>query len=419
MRNPLRYMAVAAAVLAAIGVVAQAASASGQSDEKGSHGGRLRVAATAAVTVQGSASNRWRVEDSTRRRSVTIPQGAAKTVTFTLEVDRTTPSLATQATAKGEVCVTNTTNGVVDDLAVSDSVQVRQGHHWTALASVRVVSGEQIAAGATECYQYELTFSPVRHAAAYRNVAVVYKGKHARGSDTDAFTLPKQNAGTTDASADLSHVLTCPTGFTCTTTNPGPWHLTGSADQKVMVTVTNTSVGCGKSAVLTDVATVKATDSGKTDSDRASVRIWTGRCSPAASCTHTVGYWKTHAGFNGNNGDKVTPLLPIVLGTAGGANSVSVVTAGQAVDILSFGGHPSNGIRRLMAQLLAAKLNAASGANASSIAGVAAAADAFLAGHTPASWDDLSRDERQAVQKWSAALERFNSSDRDKDGCSS
>lgn len=133
---------------------------------------------------------------------------------------------------------------------------------------------------------------------------------------------------------------------------------------------------------------------------------------PCSGCTLTIGYWKTHAGF-GPQPDVVTPLLPIYLGTQGGARTVVVTTAAQAVNILNFGGsngsiNASNGINRLYAQLLAAKLNIASGADGTAIAATIASADAFLANNDSTSWFFLSRANRTLVNNLQIALESYN-----------
>lgn len=133
---------------------------------------------------------------------------------------------------------------------------------------------------------------------------------------------------------------------------------------------------------------------------------------PCSGCTLTIGYWKTHAGF-GPQPDVVTPLLPIYLGTQGGSLTVTVSTAAQAVSILNFGGSngvtdASNGINRLYAQLLAAKLNIKSGADPSAIASTIASADAFLATHNSSSWAFLSRANRNLVNSWQLALDSYN-----------
>jgi len=123
-------------------------------------------------------------------------------------------------------------------------------------------------------------------------------------------------------------------------------------------------------------------------------------------CSHTIGYWKTHAGFTGNNPDVVTALLPIWLGTSGGAKSVQVTTAGQVVNIMSAVG--SNGISKLYAQLLGAKLSIADGADGSAIAAVITAADAFLATHNAADWTSLSKSQKQMVLGWMETLDDYN-----------
>ena len=124
-------------------------------------------------------------------------------------------------------------------------------------------------------------------------------------------------------------------------------------------------------------------------------------------CTRTIGFWKNHAGM-GPQADVVSALLPIWLGTANGAQSIHVTSASQAVVLLEMSGEPSNGINKLYAQLLAAKLNIENGASASAIADVIAAADAFLATRGSAAWGSLSKDVRSQVLGWMETLDDYN-----------
>ena len=125
------------------------------------------------------------------------------------------------------------------------------------------------------------------------------------------------------------------------------------------------------------------------------------------ACTRTIGYWKTHAGF-GPQADVVTPLLPLWLGTSGGAKSVHVTTAALAVALLDKSGDASNGINKLYAQLLGAKLNIANGASGSAILQTITQADLFLATHGAADWSSLSSAQRQQVLMWAATLDDYN-----------
>lgn len=128
-------------------------------------------------------------------------------------------------------------------------------------------------------------------------------------------------------------------------------------------------------------------------------------------CTLTIGYWKTHAGF-GPQDDEVTPLLGsgIWLGTAGGAKSLAVTNRTIARDVLEQNeyGSPSNGITKLYAQLLGAKLNIANGASDADVAAVIAAADAFLATRDWRAWSGLNAANRALVNGWQATLDDYN-----------
>jgi hypothetical protein len=128
---------------------------------------------------------------------------------------------------------------------------------------------------------------------------------------------------------------------------------------------------------------------------------------PGDGCTRTIGYWKNHAGF-GPQPDVVTPLLPIWLGTAAGAKSVFVTSAAQAVELLNMSGDASNGINKLYAQLLAARLNIKNGANGSAVLQTITQADVFLSTHAAADWGSLSAAERQRVLTWMSTLDDYN-----------
>ena len=133
---------------------------------------------------------------------------------------------------------------------------------------------------------------------------------------------------------------------------------------------------------------------------------------PCTGCTLTLGYWKNHAGF-GPQADKVTARLPVWLGTADGAKSAKVTTATQAVQYLSFKGSnnvfaSSNGINKLYAQLLTAKLDIANGADGTAVASTIVAADAFLATMNSLDWAGLSKAQKNQVLAWATTLDNYN-----------
>ncbi len=130
---------------------------------------------------------------------------------------------------------------------------------------------------------------------------------------------------------------------------------------------------------------------------------------PEEHCTRTIGYWKTHDG-SGPQEDVVTPLLPIWLGTAGGTKSIDVTNTTISHDILSQDvyGSPKNGITKLYAQLLGAKLNAANDADITLIADIIADADAFLAMYDWNDWDSLTKAQKGMVLEWAGTLDDYN-----------
>jgi hypothetical protein len=172
-----------------------------------------------------------------------------------------------------------------------------------------------------------------------------------------------------------------------------------------------TAAQCG-SHTVNNKASFLTNDSGATGSADADVDVWVACLPPPPGCTHTIGYWKTHAGF-GPQADVVTALLPIWLGNAAGAKSINVLTAAKAVSLLKMEGSngvkaASNGINKLYAQLLGAKLSGADGADSSVIAGVIAAADAFLAGNNSSNWSGLTSAQQATVNGWMTSLDKYN-----------
>jgi hypothetical protein len=119
-----------------------------------------------------------------------------------------------------------------------------------------------------------------------------------------------------------------------------------------------------------------------------------------------------HCGFHGDP-DWVSRYLPIWLGSEGGAHSVQVTDAAAAGHLLSHcvWGRGKNGIRVLYAELLAARLNLASGASPEAIADVLVSIDAFLATPTLQGRCDRDGSGHSQVSHWIDTLRKWNRGD--------
>ena len=219
------------------------------------------------------------------------------------------------------------------------------------------------------------------------------------GNGNASWSVSQQPAQGSCSVAAATQILTCDFG-----------DLAALASVTVEVTTATTAADC---TLYENTATASASnhddveDSGMIDVE----------CPDA--CTLTIGYWKTHSGFH-PPADAVTPLLstPILLGNVGGAKTVTVSDAATAFAILSFNysvaGNmttgPSNGITKLYAQLLGAKLNGRNGADLSSIQATITAADAFLSTKNQSDWNSLTKAKKNQVIAWMSALDAYNNS---------
>jgi uncharacterized repeat protein (TIGR01451 family) len=216
---------------------------------------------------------------------------------------------------------------------------------------------------------------------------------HAVATVTDAgITLANADnsgsAGWTNDSAPASMTLTAPAG--------------GSFPYAA--NIGNATIACDSYSTASNTA--QLFDGEHTLTASASTQLYSGAC--PGGCTLTIGFWKTHAGFTGRNADRLTQYLAQWLGTAAAAKSVNVTAAPQAVTLLSMSGDASNGVNKLYAQLLAAKLNIARGASPAAVGAAINAADAFLASSNAGDWAALSKTAKNNVNVWASTFDQYN-----------
>jgi hypothetical protein len=71
-------------------------------------------------------------------------------------------------------------------------------------------------------------------------------------------------------------------------------------------------------------------------------------------------------------------------------------------------GKQSNGITKLYAQLLAAKLNIRNGVDPGAVSSIIAEIDSFLAVHDYRDWSSLSDSQKDSVLNWMNTLDDYN-----------
>lgn len=360
----------------------------------------LDVSKTASTSL--TRTYHWNVAKSADQSSLTLALNESFGVNYTVSVGATHSdsnwAVSGSITVHNPAPITGTINSVSDVLSGSGAVSVSCP---VSFPYDLVASGDLICSYST----------PVTDGSSQTNTATATLQNHTYASDGSP-----TNLGTTDftgtADVDFSKAALTEVDKTATITDTlggtlGTLTYNGTDGIQHVYHYSYTMgpyASCGPETVH-NTATVTANDSGtQVSSD------WTVNVSVPCNlgCTLTIGYWKNHAGFTGNNSDQVTQYLPIWLGTSGGSSSVQVTSAAQAVQILNFNGQASNGINKLEGQLLGAKLDIASGANPSAISSTISAADAFLAAHSASSWSSLSKSQQQQVNAWASTLDSYN-----------
>ncbi len=377
---------------------------------QGQNGTTLKTSKTATGFWEKEITYDWTIGKTVDPTTIDICSGNTVPVHYTITLTKTQVAEVDVYGVRGTITVLNDGDEPTENLTIVDTIEYKLsgGPTWYPIDSY-TFNPDVLNPGETGEYPYEFVFTPVPDAVEYRNSANITITNHSGSIGTPtgpnpkaSFSLPPEPTITyVDECVSLDDVLTVHSGFSADYEGCSPdGTYCDSTSIGYSVDITNVSATCDSYYYLTNTATITECDSKTTHSDGTSVEIYT--CPCGGGCTLTIGYWKTHAGFTGKNPDRVTQYLPISLG------SYSVDDAAEAVLILSFQGQASNGINKLMAQLLAAKLNIANGADGSAVASTIADADAFLMTHNSSSWGSLTKAQQKQVLQWMTILDNYN-----------
>lgn len=253
----------------------------------GSPGTTLTVTKTAVATLTQTNTYTWSIQKTTPPNQTTyvVPVGQNAMVPFTVTATRSGPTVINASSVSGSVCVTNTGLTQTSGLQIVDILEFLNGAVWQPVAGgeqALTVSAE-LAAGQSMCYPYQFSNIALSSTVQYRNHAEVfidnYAGHEGTSFETDAIVpivlTPVIN--NVDATASLSDVFACPTGFTCVAA-PLPPTLTGSTTLSYSVTLTNASLTCGQTVSPLNTATLVPSTTLVPQVATAGAQIYTGTC---------------------------------------------------------------------------------------------------------------------------------------------
>ena len=359
---------------------------------------------TKDVGTSATETYDWSITKSADQTQLVLSPGQTAPVNYTVTLDAT---LKATGRVAGQIWVYNpspmeallltVTDLISPDLAASVDCGVSFPYH---------LAGDEALGCSYEATVPDTTDQVNTATATLQNHAYDFLGNQTPGGTTDfsgqadVYFIPGQVDGLVDACVDVTDSLAGFLGVVCA--EPGLLPFSFTYTQQV-----GSYPVCGN-YVVDNTASYVTQDTGQSGSAQWAVNVDVPCVSDGDGCTSTIGYWKTHAGL-GPQDDVVSDLLPLWLGTPGGETSIKVTSAQQAVDILKMSlGDSSNGITKLYAQLLAAKLNVASGAGNTAIATALTAADAFLSDYGWQDWETLTPDQQQTVLSWMTTFDAFN-----------
>jgi hypothetical protein len=386
----------------------------------GQNGTTLSATVTAAGFMEHHQIYDWTLTKTMMPSTIEVDRNQVGQVNAVLTATRQLTTEYDVYGVAGTVTVLNGGAVATQNLQVTVVVQYKVGsgqfQDLSTSTTTLTLPGE-LQAGQTGTYEYRIDYTPIANVQ-YKVVAYITITNHSGhlatvfGPEPKAdYTLPTSPTSTikVDDTAQLTDAAVSPIGYTTQTSSTGPWQLTDSTTINYVVSITNVDAAYDQYSQLLNTATLTQQTTQQQKTAQAQVTIYSGPAPPTTTPL-TIGYWKTHAGFTGNNGDKVTAYLPIYLGTAGGTRSIKVTTPNDVVKVLEMKtyGSASNGITKLYAQLLAVKLNIANGADSSKISGIINSADAFLAGKDYNSWSSLDGTSKATVLAMMNTLDLYN-----------
>lgn len=246
--------------------------------------------------------------------AIPLGPGVSVDMVYRLSFTKAFAGEAFTAGVKGSICVRNEGGSATQNLRIVDVVHMSMngGETYvphTAPVDLDVSAYPTLGPGEEHCYPYNISMSPTE-GATYRNVATITADNFDAVEGGYPFVMPATPDNQfVDAYADITDVVTCPDGLTCTPIEPTmgmggsgwQWLMQGSSfSVDVVVRVTNQSLPCATVELVNalrlqenDGGSVNTNYGGQLRIDEVRTRLDAGACT-VSGCT--PGFWQGGAG---------------------------------------------------------------------------------------------------------------------------
>lgn len=358
----------------------------------------------------------WEVDESVVPVSpdyLEIGSGETSSAICTANVTKTAQYGESMQFVEGELEITNTGSASTVGLEVSMMIQadIGEGFQDVFAFPVDVPGNPVLEPGETGVYPFVVAFSPwpnAPHRIISNPTILNYEGSEGAPSGDmirASFTISDMPVILSiDGAATLTEDFDPVSGFEVSS-DFVPQTFNESGSYTFNINYTNVSATSDIYLSAGDTLSLVEEDSLNVSYRTVTVPIYTG-LEPIVVVSQNSSYWRNNCK---SNQDLVLQYLPICLGDPGGKYSTEVKTAKQAASILSKKG---SDVDKLKAQLLAAKLNIASGVDSSKVDLTITLADDFLGTSNTAAFHRMTPSSQRVIRDLISRLVWFNGGGR-------
>lgn len=224
----------------------------------------LKIDVKAEGYLQVGEQNSWTLGKFNEPDSIQLRTGQKGTISYKLTATRESIPGDTFQGVKGEVCIKNIGKQATDGLQVINQVQEQTFLIFKDIPGAnQTLNPEQLQPQQQSCLPYTIAFSPTAGSQKFRVVSKATiknqsgKSRHEIAKkDTDQFIFPQTTTSGTNASATITDIVECPSGYDCQASDPGPWTITDTKEINYTLAVTNESADCSEPVGLGNTATL-------------------------------------------------------------------------------------------------------------------------------------------------------------------